>query len=253
MSHFAPIQVIIDQEGRDLCSLNEWVMPTIHVKCKSLSISNNTDCCRMATIKCQIQIIVSNQIVPRRFLFKIWFTQKILSPEEMVRNLRTKPQFIADHNYSSVLYCADLHLCAIANARLGYSENFHLLCRKYHQHAPRERHLNGNTITCLCQSMYIYISYIIIFRHIIIYKVTIDALHVIHCLRCFTEIFLKSKRTKINSFDNHLVYLQSLHMKYKKRYDFSQLFSVIRFSGRFNLVTARNIRLLKILETTGII
>ena len=115
----------------------------------------------------------------------------------MVRNLRTKPWFIADHNHSSVLYCADLHLCAIANARLGYSENFHLLCRKYHQHAPRERHLNGNTITCLCQSMYIYISFIIIFRHVIIYKVTIDALHVIHCLRCFTEIFLKSKRTKI--------------------------------------------------------
>ena len=122
---------------------------------------------------------------------------------------------------------------------LGYSENFHLLCRKYHQHAPRERHLNGNTITCLCQFMYIYISYIIIFRHIIIYKVTIDALHVIHCLRCFTEIFLKSKRTKIPLTTIWYIYNLCI-WNITKRYDFSQLFSVIRFSGRFNLVIVKD-------------
>ena len=34
MSHFVPIQVIIDQEGRCLSSLNEPGMPTIHVKHK---------------------------------------------------------------------------------------------------------------------------------------------------------------------------------------------------------------------------
>ena len=34
MSHFVPIKVIIDQEGRDLCSLNEPGMPTIHIKYK---------------------------------------------------------------------------------------------------------------------------------------------------------------------------------------------------------------------------
>ena len=34
MSHFVPIQVIIDQEGRALSSLNEPGMPTIHVKHK---------------------------------------------------------------------------------------------------------------------------------------------------------------------------------------------------------------------------
>ena len=48
MSHFVPIQVIIDQEGRALSSLNEPGMPTIHVKHKykykqQIQIQKNTN------------------------------------------------------------------------------------------------------------------------------------------------------------------------------------------------------------------
>lgn len=129
---------------------------------------------------------------------------------------------------------------------LGYSENFHLLCRKYHQHAPRERHLNGNTIMCLCQSMYIYISFIIIFRHVIIYKVTIDALHVIHCLRCFTEIFLKSKRTKIPL--TTIWYIYNLCI-----WNIKKDMILASFSVSLDFLGGLIWWLLKILETTGII